>query len=344
MMNKNDKKFFLLSIFFILFFIFISYLNLLFYSDHSELIKNLRSEGVKCINLNLDSPRIEKIPNEESKTEFEAFKLLLKDILEASDEQLLIKKETIIKTLYFMLEEVDEEDPRLIEFVKQLIEPPSTQKLNLTEAKRKDFSQLGQSTLIDKLLGSKRNGFFIEAGGFDGEFGSNTLFFEIERDWTGILIEPIPKNYQLIKTKNRKIHTLNACIANKRPIVAKFRVLHVLSGRLSEMSDSHKHRIDSEGKSGNKRVDKIAYIPCFSLVTILKAIGVDKVDYFSLDVEGGEWDIVKSLDLGNRLDIKTFSIEHNGDQSAKNNFKDYFKKFGYSLAHEDGQDIYFYKK
>jgi FkbM family methyltransferase len=314
----------------------------------------LQNEGVKCKNFIQDTKQIENIleqklntPNkydDEYKSELKAFKLLFKDILEASDEQLLIKKETIIKTIYFMLEEVDEEDPRLIEFVKQLIEPPlSDQKLNLTEPNRKDFSQKGQSKIIDDLLGSKRNGFFIEAGGFDGEFGSNTLFFEIERNWTGILIEPIPKNYELIKTKNRNIHTLNACIANKRPIVAKFRVLHVLSGRLSEMSDNHKHRIDVEGKSGNKRVDKIAYIPCFSLVTILKAIGINKVDYFSLDVEGGEFDIIKNLDLRNKLDIKSFSIEHNGDANAKNNFKTYFKNFGYSLNKEDSQDIYFYK-
>ena len=338
-----NKKIFLVSTLFILF--FISYLNLIFYSNNSNLINSLKTDGVKCLNIeNILNQKLNSNTHDNVyQSELDAFNLLFKDILEASDEQLLIKKETIIKTLYFMLEEVDESDPRLVEFVKQLIEPPSSQPLNLTEPKRKDFSQMGQSKIIDDLLGSKRNGFFIEAGGFDGEFGSNSLFFEIERDWTGILIEPIPKNYQIIKTKNRKVHTLNACIANKRPIVAKFRVLHVLSGRLSEMSDNHKHRIDVEGKSGNKRVDKIAYIPCFSLVTILKAIGVDKVDYFSLDVEGGEWDIIKNLDLGKKLDIKSFSIEHNGDGGAKNNFKDYFNRSGYTLAKEDSQDIYFYK-
>ena len=34
------------------------------------------------------------------------------------------------------------------------------------------------------------NGFFIEAGADDLITDSNTLFFEIERSWTGILIEP----------------------------------------------------------------------------------------------------------------------------------------------------------
>ena len=35
-----------------------------------------------------------------------------------------------------------------------------------------------------------REGFFIEAGADDLETDSNTLFFEIERGWTGILVEP----------------------------------------------------------------------------------------------------------------------------------------------------------
>ena len=34
-------------------------------------------------------------------------------------------------------------------------------------------------------LGGKRNGFFIESGAYDGEALSNSLFFEIERNFTG---------------------------------------------------------------------------------------------------------------------------------------------------------------
>ena len=33
--------------------------------------------------------------------------------------------------------------------------------------------------------GGKRNGFFIEAGALDGQQHSNTLLFEIERNYTG---------------------------------------------------------------------------------------------------------------------------------------------------------------
>ena len=268
---------------------------------------------------------------------------LWEEILTVSEEQLLVKKATLIKTLQFMLQEVDEEDPKLIKFVRSLItEPPIDKELNLDNKMKTDFSQIGQSKYMNSLLNNKRGGFFIEAGGYDGEEHSNTLFFELERGWTGILIEPVPKIYQKLLSKNRKIYTINACIADNKPIVAKFRVLHVLSGRISEMSDKQQKIIDREAKAGHSKIDSIAYIPCFSLRTILKAINVDYVDYFSLDVEGGEWSILKNFDL-KRTDIKSFSIECGENDDKKVLIKNFLKNYGYTFLKDDGQDIYFIK-
>ena len=39
--------------------------------------------------------------------------------------------------------------------------------------------------------GSKRNGYFVEIGGHDGEEYSNTLFFEINRNYTGKVFKHI---------------------------------------------------------------------------------------------------------------------------------------------------------
>ncbi len=51
----------------------------------------------------------------------------------------------------------------------------------------------------------KRNGFFIECGAYDGEGYSNTLLFELERNWTGLLIEPNYKAFKDLKEKQRKV-------------------------------------------------------------------------------------------------------------------------------------------
>jgi hypothetical protein len=76
-----------------------------------------------------------------------------------------------------MIEERDENDAELVEFVRSLITKPDPRnKINLRNRRKTDFSQIGQSKYIDRLLDFKRGGFFIEAGAFDGEEHSNTLF------------------------------------------------------------------------------------------------------------------------------------------------------------------------
>ena len=53
-------------------------------------------------------------------------------------------------------------------------------------------SQAGQDRVLDRVLGGKTGGVFVDIGAYDGRTGSNTLFFERERGWTGLLVEPVP--------------------------------------------------------------------------------------------------------------------------------------------------------
>ena len=112
----------------------------------------------------------------------------------------------------------DQEDPYLVDAVKRsfLIEPDfeknylfdvPVDKLNLN-----GHSELPQD--VDDLIfkNNLRNGFFLEAGATDGESGSNTLFFELERNWTGLLVEPLP--YKLAE-KNRKAHISPVYLSTK---------------------------------------------------------------------------------------------------------------------------------
>ena len=58
--------------------------------------------------------------------------------------------------------------------------------------------------VFNKIFNNRiRNGFFIEAGAYDGEALSNTLFFELKQRWTGLLIEPNPDAFELLKKKVR---------------------------------------------------------------------------------------------------------------------------------------------
>jgi hypothetical protein len=60
---------------------------------------------------------------------------------------------------------------------------------------------------------SKHGGFFVEAGAFDGESYSNTLFMERSLNWNGLLIEPNPDSFSKLAGKHRRAWSVNAALS-----------------------------------------------------------------------------------------------------------------------------------
>ena len=83
-------------------------------------------------------------------------------------------------------------------------------------------------------------------------------------------------------------------------------------------------------------------MPCFSLNTILHAINVKNVDMFSLDIEGGEWDVVESIDY-TKYNINLFCIEHNHLKFDKKKIYNHLLKNGYIFVSEKEIDYFFQK-
>jgi FkbM family methyltransferase len=259
------------------------------------------------------------------------------EIADFLDSVKIYNPKAVIKTLKFQRDQVNELDKELVAFVKSLIVSPSKKDLNLINKEKTYYSQIGQDQYIDSLLKSKENGFFIEAGAFEGESFSNTLYFEKSRKWTGLLIEPLPDMFESVLSKNRNAYAINACISGDKPFVAKFKVCHVLSGIADKMSENHKQRVKNECNDA-----KNIFVPCFSLGTILAALNVTAVDYFSLDVEGAEWDIIKNLQF-NTIPITSLTVEYNGDADLGQIITNHMEKNNFKLTKKDYQDLYFLK-
>ena len=86
--------------------------------------------------------------------------------------------------------------------------------------------------MVDNLYNnSKRNGFFFEAGAYDGEAISNSLLFELWRDWSGILVEANPAEYEKLLEKNRKAFSFGFCLSSKaHPEVVDFDAATIFGG------------------------------------------------------------------------------------------------------------------
>ena len=94
----------------------------------------------------------------------------------------------LVSGLKESLNGVRQTDEGLISVIKdQMVDQPSKGEYNFKKPPILS-GQFGQATEVEKLFKGKKNGFFIEAGAYDGEELSNTLLFEMKYNWTGLLI------------------------------------------------------------------------------------------------------------------------------------------------------------
>ena len=65
------------------------------------------------------------------------------------------------------------------------------------------YGEHNQSGILDEVLGGQSDGFYVECGAGNGLKTSNSMFFETKRNWTGLLIEPNPVQYEALRKLKR---------------------------------------------------------------------------------------------------------------------------------------------
>eukprot|EP00095_Tigriopus_kingsejongensis_P009539 maker-scaffold260_size234135-snap-gene-1.16 protein:Tk09539 transcript:maker-scaffold260_size234135-snap-gene-1.16-mRNA-1 annotation:"hypothetical protein DAPPUDRAFT_302580" len=166
-------------------------------------------------------------------------------------------------------------------------------------------------------------GFFVECGALDGETRSNTLSLERDLGWEGILIEGDPKSIPKIKKRQRKAYVVPHCLATEQ------RTMAVTYGSFFNLG-----RIVNS--SPDKRGNRLVNVLCLPLYAILKAVKVARVDYFSLDVEGHELQILQTIPWS-QVDIRTLSVEfkHIGEfdkRGSQSELVSYMASQGYRVV------------
>ena len=195
-------------------------------------------------------------------------------------------------------------DQQLLHYIRSHISQPSpTRPRRLARRRKKDASQVGQSMFIDELLQGRQGGFFVECGAADGDTYSNSLFFEMERNWTGLLIEANPDYHRKLLDKNRRAYVLRTCLGTeRRPATVSMQPAGGLGGIIDKMHPSHLAFIGSDKKP------EVA-VNCFPLNAIMAALDISHIDYLSLDVEGPELEILRTVDWA-RLHVDVIEIEY----------------------------------
>lgn len=218
---------------------------------------------------------------------------------------------------------------------------------NLRNKANRFYSQIMQDKIVIHLLNTSvlnkvnatYEGLFVEAGAYDGETWSNTLYLERFKNWTGLLIEPSVENYSILRSKNRNSISVNRCLC---PGKLSVNASYIEAGPFG---------ITTNSSSSSTSFSPMYSITCYPLASILdtffsqfsnlktkKSRIANKlntfskkatiIDYMSLDIEGSEKEIIETFPF-ERYQFNLLNIEFNQNKKIYKWIKNFLKKFGY---------------
>lgn len=198
------------------------------------------------------------------------------------------------------------------------------------------YSQYQQDAWLNEyFFKNKKSGVFVDIGAHDGVTLSNTCFFEKELGWTGICVEPLSGVFEELKA-NRGCICIKGCIAPTSGKAQFLKIigdqdnvmaLEMLSGLLHAYDVNHLQRIDKAITQQNGKKETIE-VDCFKLNDLLDQYKIYHIDYLSIDTEGGELDILKSIDYQKYL-IDIIEVENNYNNEE---FANFLNSKGYVLV------------
>lgn len=154
-----------------------------------------------------------------------------------------------------------------------------------------------ESYAYNNFFYGRGGGTFLEMGALDGVTYANTYALEHVLGWKGILVEASPSSFKLLKDNRPGQVTLHVAVCETPTVVhyadaydpccrgiAEFMALEFLLLRHPEVP-------------GGTDFSALPTVRCEPLPTILGTFGVQHINFFSLDVEGGELSILRAIDF-----------------------------------------------
>ena len=230
------------------------------------------------------------------------------------------------------------------QYIKNLIYPPLYDLLKYWYFKLLKGSFYAKDEIDKKLLKyiNFENGFYVELGANNGFSQSNTLYFELKKGWSGILIEPSPNLYlQCCYFRNNNTNKIlcNACVDFNYPR----KYVDISYGDLMTISESIDLEIPNADKFYEKRnmhIDRQHTFLKFGAIaatldSILNESGAPKeIDLLSVDVEGAELSVLTGIDFKN-YQFKFILIETRSPQKVTEFLITNGYAFVENLSHHD---------
>ena len=185
-------------------------------------------------------------------------------------------------------------------------------------------------------------GTFVDVGAYEPINISNSYYFE-KNGWDCHCIEANTDLIPLLKKHRKNVY--NYAVSNEDKDIVEFNVVKSLTGggggsktasfSAIELSTKYFNLFDVN-KTSIDFINKIQ-VSQKSLNSIFNEKNINKIDIMSIDVEGGELNVLKGLNL-DKYKVKIFVIENILNELS---IKEYLENFNYILDKQIGYNQYY---
>jgi len=203
-------------------------------------------------------------------------------------------------------------------------------------------SQLQQDLNVIEFYKSKKNGYFVEIGAFDGIGLSNTYMLEKYYDWKGICVEPIPSEFNKL-VKNRSALCYNKAVYGVSNTKMTFAIkgFGPCSGLVESLDKSIVVNNVVHERGIHHDLQEVIEVDTITFTDLLNnANAPNFIEYLSLDTEGSELTILNSLDF-NKYTFGVIDVEHNYVEPRRTLIRNLLEKNNYSFIKENNVDDHY---
>ncbi|MDD5285624.1 MAG: FkbM family methyltransferase [Desulfuromonadaceae bacterium] len=197
--------------------------------------------------------------------------------------------------------------------------------------RKTSYSQSGEDLIVDFVFEALKiyNPDYMDIGANHPVYLNNTYLL-YKRGCHGVCIEPDPSLFKVLKQKRTRDTCLNIGIGLSEQTSADFFVMSAKT--LNTFSRVEAERYQSYGNQLIERIIPIALVPINSVMT---KYCIKTPNFISLDVEGMDLEILKSLDLAKWRPevfcIETLTYTEDNTETKITEIIDYMCQNGYML-------------
>jgi FkbM family methyltransferase len=207
------------------------------------------------------------------------------------------------------------------------------------------YSQEKQDEFLENaIFKGYQNGTFMDIGAHDGVSLNNTLYFEQTNRWTGINVEPIQKVYDQLVINRPDSININCAVCNTNgtaQFICNTGYTEMLSGLKDAYHPKHFERLARENREMGGTTEYMD-VTTRTVESICDEHAIKHIHYLSIDVEGAEFDVIKSINF-DKVFVDVIGFENNyGDMSES--ITKYLEGFGYVIVRVSADIFMIHKK